>query len=54
MQRPFFSDAHHDSPYGRIMSAWKKEGEGFTLNITVPVNSVSDVYIPAKSAAVVF
>jgi alpha-L-rhamnosidase len=42
--------AHHDSPYGRIKSAWKKEGEQFSLNITVPANSSAQVFVPAGNA----
>lgn len=42
--------AHHDSPYGRIRSAWKKEGAHFTLEITVPANSTAEVFVPAGSA----
>jgi alpha-L-rhamnosidase len=42
--------AHHDSPYGRIRSEWEKEGSDFSLKITVPANSVAEVYIPASKA----
>ena len=42
--------AHHDSPYGRIQSEWKKEGGRFSWNITVPPNSTAEVSIPASKA----
>ena len=42
--------AHHDSPYGRISSEWKKDGKTFSLNITIPANSVAEVSIPASMA----
>ena len=42
--------AHHDSPYGRIISAWKREGDTFSLNISVPANSEAKVFIPANKA----
>ena len=40
--------AHHDSPYGRIMVAWKRTGGALALDITVPANSVAEVFIPAQ------
>lgn len=43
--------AHHDSPYGRIRSEWKKEGDHFALNITVPPNSVAEVFLPTSKVA---
>ena len=42
--------AHHDSPYGRIVSAWKREGDTFSLNIAVPANSEAKVFIPTSKA----
>jgi alpha-L-rhamnosidase len=42
--------AHHDSPYGRIKSEWKKAGNAFSLNVTIPANSTAEVYIPASKA----
>jgi alpha-L-rhamnosidase len=43
--------AHHDSPYGRIISHWKREGDRVTLEVTIPPNSTATVYVPAKDAA---
>ena len=42
--------AHHISPYGRIEIEWKKEGDRFSLNVTVPPNSTSEVYLPSTKA----
>ena len=42
--------AHHDSPYGRIQSEWKKDGNTFSLNVTIPANSTAEVFIPASKA----
>jgi len=39
--------AHHDSPYGRIRSEWKEEGGRFSLKVTVPPNSIAEVFIPS-------
>ncbi len=43
--------AHHDSPYGRIVSNWKREGEKLTMDVTIPPNSTATIYVPAKDAA---
>ncbi len=41
--------AHHNSVYGKIMSAWKRDENSFKLDITVPVNSTAIVYLPAEN-----
>jgi alpha-L-rhamnosidase len=38
--------AEHDSPYGMIRSAWRKEKDHFRLEITVPVNTRATVCLP--------
>jgi alpha-L-rhamnosidase len=43
--------AHYDSPYGRIVSNWKREGEKLTMDVTIPPNSTATIYVPAKDAA---
>ncbi|VGO13279.1 hypothetical protein PDESU_01835 [Pontiella desulfatans] len=43
--------AYHDSPYGRIVSNWKREEGSFTMKVTVPPNSTGTVYVPATSSA---
>jgi alpha-L-rhamnosidase len=45
--------AHHDSPYGRIKSEWKEDGETLTINITIPANSMAEVAVPADTPDVV-
>ncbi len=42
---------HHDSPYGRIVSNWKREGDKLTMDVTIPVNTTATVHVPAKDAA---
>jgi len=42
---------HHDSPYGRIVSNWKREGQKLTLEVTIPANTTATVYVPAHDAA---
>lgn len=43
--------SHHDSPYGRIVSNWKREGQKLTMEVTIPANTTAIVYVPAKDAA---
>ena len=45
--------SHHDSPYGRIVSNWKREGDKLTMEVTIPVNTTATIYVPAKNAAAV-
>jgi len=45
--------AHHDSPYGRISSSWKLEGDALTLDIAIPANTRATVHVPAKSVEAV-
>jgi alpha-L-rhamnosidase len=43
--------SEYTSMYGVIRSAWRKEGAGFHLNVTVPVNTTATVYVPANDAS---
>jgi alpha-L-rhamnosidase len=52
--------AHHDSPYGRIVSNWKIETGNskietgyWILEITIPPNTTATVHVPAKDASAV-
>ncbi len=38
------------SPYGKIVSDWKKEGGEFRYHVEIPANTVATVYVPAKDA----
>ena len=40
--------SHYDSPYGRIASNWKREGDQLTMELSIPVNTTATVYIPTK------
>jgi alpha-L-rhamnosidase len=46
-----FVKVSHKSLYGEIVSNWKRDGDRFTWNVTVPVNTTATVYVPAKDAA---
>jgi hypothetical protein len=38
--------AHYDSPYGRIVSHWRRSGTNVTLDVTVPANSTATIITP--------
>ena len=42
-----FVKAYHVSAYGKISSAWSVDQGTFNWEITIPVNTTADVYIPA-------
>jgi alpha-L-rhamnosidase len=42
--------AHHDSPYGRIVSHWKREGRQLTMDLTIPANTTATVFVPGETA----
>jgi alpha-L-rhamnosidase len=41
--------AAYHSPYGWIRSNWTNDGKTFKWDITIPVNTTAEVYIPAAS-----
>ena len=41
--------AHHDSPYGRIVSNWAIEGDVFILDVTIPANTTAVVHLPGEA-----
>ncbi len=41
--------AEHKSINGMIKSAWKKNGNNVTINVTIPTNTTAEVYVPAVS-----
>jgi alpha-L-rhamnosidase len=46
-----FVKASHKSPYGEIVSDWKRDGDRFTWSVAVPINATATVYVPADAAA---
>jgi alpha-L-rhamnosidase len=40
--------AHHDSPYGRIISNWQRVGRNLTMDITIPPNTTARVFVPGE------
>ena len=43
--------ASYNSIRGVIVSDWKRNGDKFTLNVTIPANTTATIYVPAKDAA---
>jgi alpha-L-rhamnosidase len=44
-----WAQARHDSPYGRIESAWRLDGGTFELALTVPPGTTAEVALPDGS-----
>jgi alpha-L-rhamnosidase len=42
--------AHHDGPYGRIVSHWTRDADAFTLGVRIPPNSMATVILPDGSS----
>ena len=42
-------EAHFDSPYGRIVSHWKREGDTLTVEVMIPGNTTAQVWLPGAS-----
>jgi alpha-L-rhamnosidase len=40
--------ATHETPYGRLSSAWKVEGERLVVDLEVPANTTASVRLPAS------
>ncbi len=45
-----WAKASYESIRGKIVSDWKRDGEKFTLKISIPANTTAEVFVPAKSA----
>ena len=43
-------EAHHDGPYGRITSSWKRKGRTVQYTLTIPPNSTATLQLPGKDA----
>jgi hypothetical protein len=43
--------ASYASVRGKIRSEWRRDGDKFTLTITIPASTTATVFMPAKSAA---
>ena len=45
--------AHHDTPYGRVSSQWRRDGGTLTLDVIIPPNSTATVFLPGQSGVTV-
>jgi alpha-L-rhamnosidase len=45
-------NATHDSPYGRVSSAWEIKDGKFTLKVDIPVNTSARIYVPATGGTI--
>ena len=43
--------ASHNSPYGKIDSQWKLDGDKLTLTVEIPPNTTAEINVPAKDEA---
>lgn len=41
------------SPYGEIVSRWKKTEQHFELNASIPVNTTAQLFLPGKSNSII-
>jgi alpha-L-rhamnosidase len=46
------AEAAHESPYGRIESAWRLDGDALTLRVVVPAGTEAEVVLPDGRTAV--
>jgi alpha-L-rhamnosidase len=44
---------HHDSPHGRIVSNWRRDGDSLTMEVKIPANTSATVFVPALEVAYV-
>jgi alpha-L-rhamnosidase len=47
-----YANACYRSPYGEIKTGWKKAGNSFELNVTIPVNTTAEIYLPGNTKTV--
>ena len=38
-----------NGPYGKIVSAWKRDGKKVTLDVTIPPNTTATVKLPGNA-----
>ncbi len=42
-------EASHESPYGNIVSSWRRKGKTIEYKVTIPANSTATLYLNGKS-----
>ena len=48
-----FVKASHNSLHGRIATSWKRDGESFRMQVSIPPNTSAMLYLPAVNPATV-
>ena len=48
-----WAKASYESVRGRIASSWKRDGQNFTLQVSIPANTSATVFVPAADPAAV-
>jgi alpha-L-rhamnosidase len=43
--------AWHRTLYGTIRSSWRRDGDKFTLDVTIPANTTATIYVPTTDPA---
>ncbi len=43
-----WAEAQHDSPYGRIESSWRVDGDALELTVTVPAGTTAEIVLPGR------
>ncbi len=46
-----WAKASYDSPNGRIVSNWQREGTKLSMEVSIPANTTATVYVPTKDTA---
>jgi alpha-L-rhamnosidase len=46
-----YANASYQTPYGKLTSNWKIEGDTFMLDVEVPANTTATVYVPDYSTS---
>jgi alpha-L-rhamnosidase len=41
----------YQSPYGKIVSNWKRDGDKLTMEVTIPANTTATIFVPTQDAA---
>ena len=45
-----WAKASYNSIRGKIVSDWKRDGNKFTLNVTIPANTTAMIFVPGRAA----
>ena len=46
-------NAHENTPYGYLSAGWKTDENTITVEVTIPVNTTAEIYIPTSDSSTV-